>query len=183
MLCKDCGEQLCQWSTESGALYNLQPFSSHVFQTSVQNLKGSLLRFSLCSHLECDGRRSPTCLSVPGVKLAATGMTVAVAPLEPHLPGRGFKVVLTDGDVCEVTGKPRMMTVVLPCTPNSSYRRDGFRPRRAVEGTKESVCQYTVEFPSSQFGCPVTGGEEERPTLTAGEPYSHTHTHTHTHTR
>ena len=158
----------CQWSSDVGALYSLQPFSSHVLQTSVHNLKGSLLRFSFCSVITCDGRQTPTCLTVPGVKLTSTGITSSVVLIEPHLPGRGFKLVLTDGDVCEVTGKPRTTTFVLPCSPNSRHRAESFRPTRAMEGTKENVCHYTVEFPATQFGCPVDGGRGDTPSLTAG---------------
>ncbi|CAI8005551.1 Vesicle-fusing ATPase, partial [Geodia barretti] len=89
-----------------------------------------------------------------------------VTPIEPHVPGRGFKLVLTDGDVCEVTGKPRTTTFLLPCSPNSKHRVENFRAMRAMEGTKENVCRYMVEFPPTQFGCPVDGGGG-KPTLTA----------------
>ena len=164
---QECGDQ-CKWSSDIGAIYDLQQFSGKTFQTSVQSLKGSVFRFSLCSPLTCDDRRSHTCLSVPGVKLTSTGNTVSLAPLEPHLPGRGFKLVLMDGDVCEKTGRPRTTTVVLPCNPNSSYRALSFAPQRVMEGAKENVCRYTVEFPASQFGCPVAGESGDSPTLTAG---------------
>lgn len=165
---QECGNQ-CQWSSDLGALYSLQPFSDRVFQTSIQNLKGSLLRFSLCSPIPCDERQSPTCLNVPGVKLTSTGAAASLTPIEAHLPGRGFKLVLTDGDLCELTGNPRTTTFVFPCSPNSNHRAENFKPMRATEGTKESVCHYTVEFPASQFGCPVEGTSGDKPILTAGE--------------
>ncbi|CAI8005553.1 hypothetical protein GBAR_LOCUS4301, partial [Geodia barretti] len=152
---QECGEQQCQWSSDTGAVYSLQAFSSRALQTSVHNLKGSLLRFSFCSEITCNGRQTPTCLNVPGVKLTSTGVTSSVTPIEPHVPGRGFKLVLTDGDVCEVTGKPRTTTFLLPCSPNSKHRVENFRAMRAMEGTKENVCRYMVEFPPTQFGCPV----------------------------
>ena len=178
---KECGEQQCQWSSDTGAVYSLQAFSSRALQTSVHNLKGSLLRFSFCSEITCNGRQTPTCLNVPGVKLTSTGVTSSVTPIEPHVPGRGFKLVLTDGDVCEVTGKPRTTTFLLPCSPNSKHRVENFRAMRAMEGTKENVCRYMVEFPPTQFGCPVDGGGG-KPTLTAGENFVSSLSFTFSHT-
>lgn len=152
-------------------MYGLQDLSGNVFSITVQGIKGSTLQLSLCPpHLNCNGRESPTCLSVPGVKLTSTGTTLSVEQLEPHIPGRGFKVVLRDGDVCEVTKKPRVTTVNFPCNPSARYPPQNFRPSRATEGQKENICQYLVEFPSSQFGCPVRDGTEmtQMPQLTAG---------------
>ena len=167
---QECTNSQCQWSSELGAIYSLQDFADRVFQTSVFNLKGSQLQFTLCSPtLNCNGRTSHTCLNVPGVKLTSTGMTPSLQPLEPHVPGKGFELVLTDGDLCELTGKPRLTAVRLPCKSNANYAAHQFKPSRASEGTKENVCRYTVEFPASQFGCPVDSMEEgERPLLTAG---------------
>ena len=106
---------------------------------------------------------------MPGVKLTSTGMTTTFEPLEPHVPGKGFQLVLSDGDVCELTNQPRLTAVTFPCQPNTNYGRDHFKPRRASEGTKESVCKYSVEFPASQFGCPMERHDEGlRPVLTAG---------------
>ena len=177
---QECGES-CQWGSELGAIYSLKDFTDKVFQTSVQNLKGSSLQLSLCSaSLNCNGRHSPTCLNVPGVKPTSTGITVSVEPIEPHIPGKGFKLVLTDGDLCEVTKKPREMTITFPCNPNSNYVLQHFKPSRVTEGQKESICKYSVEFPVSQFGCPLSGEDGDggggggkdlmmrRPQLTAG---------------
>ena len=165
------GEQQCQWWSDLGALYNLDDFSDQVFQTAVHNLKGSSLQFTLCSSaINCNGRQSPTCLSVPGVKLTSTGTIASFEPLEPNVPGKGFKLVFLDGDLCELTNKPRVMTVSLPCGPNTHYKPGQIKPSRASEGSKESVCRYTVDFPASRFGCPLDGQAEEgdRPILTAG---------------
>ena len=166
---QECGVQ-CQWGSELGAVYSLKDLSDRQFQTSVHGLKGSSLQFSLCSAgLNCNGRTSPTCLSVPGVKPTCTGMTISLEQLEPYVPAKGFKLVLADGDLCEVTGQSRITTINLPCNPNSNYGPDHFKPSRASEGTKDNVCKYVVEFPVSQFGCPVESSVEgDTPLFTAG---------------
>ena len=169
VLPQECSK--CQWVTEQGALYSLQDLSGNVFNIGIQGIKGSTLQLSFCPpHLNCNGRESPTCLSVPGVKLTSTGMTLSVEQLEPHVPGRGFKMILMDGDICEVTKKPRVTTVNFPCNPSAKFPPQNFRASRATEGQKENICQYFVEFPSSQFGCPVRDGTEvtQMPQLTAG---------------
>ena len=166
---QECSRE-CQWVSELGAVYSLQDFTDKVFQSTISNLKGSSFQFTLClPSLNCNGQPSPTCLSVPGWKLTTTGRTVSVDPLEPNAPGQGFKLVLSEGDECEMTGRPRITIIHLPCNPNARYTAEQLKPSRASEGARENLCRYTVEFPASQFGCPVvSGGVRDGPQLTAG---------------
>ena len=152
--------------------YSLRDISTKVFRVGVQGMKGFTLQFSLCpSDLTCNGRSSQTCLIVPGIRPASTGTILSIEQIEPHVPSRGFKMILTDGDICEVTKKPRVTTFVFPCTPGTRYPPQSFEPVRVTEGKGENICRYAVEFPSSRFGCPALpsdGGMSRMPQLSAG---------------
>lgn len=153
-------------------MYDLNTFNKRKFEVSLPNPRGSVLKFQLCSHhtlnplMNCNnGKSSPTCLTVPGVKPTSTGLLPRVEQLEPNIPGSGFKLIYDDGDICEVTHRPRRTVISLPCSPFTIYKPQHFNPRKAWEGQKSDVCNYQVEFPPSLFGCPIpfhkTGGERE----------------------
>ena len=164
--------ELCLWRSAEGATYDLNTFNTRKFEISLPNPRGSTLKFQLCSHpslnplMNCNnGKSSPTCLAVPGVTPTSTGRLPRVEQLEPNVPGSGFKLIYEDGEICEVTHRPRKTTIALPCSPFTIYKAQHFNPRKAWEGQKSDVCSYFVEFPPSSFGCPVlsrkTGGERE----------------------
>ena len=118
-----------------------------------------MLKFHLCpfpsSQISCkNGRKSPACITVPGVSPTSTGMEPRIEQLEPNIPSMGIRLVYDDGDVCEVTKIPRKTIVRLPCKEAVDFPMNTFQPRQAWEGTKKEICHYFVEFPPSQFGCP-----------------------------
>ena len=140
--------------------YSLEDFSSRQFQHGMRNPQGSSLRFNLCSSPAsstptCGNDKSPTCLILPGVKPTSTGTLPRVEQLEPHIPGEGFKLIFEEGEICEVTKLPRVTVISLPCNPSTNYKAQHLNPRSAYEGQKVDICRYYVEFPQSQFGCPV----------------------------
>ena len=111
-------------------------------------------------------KRSPTCLSVPGVKATSAGLLPRVEQLEPNIPGSGFKLIYEEGETCQVTHKPRVTTISLPCNPFTNYKPQHFNPRKAWEGQNSEVCKYFVEFSPSSFGCPTPSieGDDQRAT-------------------
>ena len=200
---------MCTWNSDQGVTFSLEEFNTRLFQTSLQNLRSSILKFYLCSMtINCNNQKSSTCLTVPGIKPTPSGSLPKVEQLQPNLPGEGFRLVLEEGELCAVTKKPRVTIVSLPCSPNSNYRVcvsvcmsvcvyvcvyvcvcvcyvsvyaclclkvQNLNPRKAYEGQKNDVCKYYVEFPPSQFGCPVQSSqhgamvEEQGPELWAGK--------------
>lgn len=92
-------------------------------------------------------------------------MLPRVEQLEPNIPGRGFKLIYEDGEICEVTNRPRKTIISLPCNPFTNYKPQHFNPRKAWEGQKSEVCNYFIEFSPSSFGCPTpssSSGSEKR---------------------
>ena len=154
--------ELCLWRSTQGATFDLNTLNTRTFDISLPNPRGSVLKFQLCPHatlnplIKCNNeKRSPTCLTVPGVKPTSTGMLPRVEQLEPNIPGSGFKLIYEDGETCEVTNQPRLTTITLPCNPFANYKPQHFNPRKAFEGQKSEVCHYFVEFSPSSFGCPT----------------------------
>ena len=124
------------------------------------------MKFQLCTHkhlnppIRCNNERSSsTCLSVPGVKPTSTGVLPRVEQLEPNIPGSGFKLIYEDGEICEVTNRPRRTIINLPCNPFTNYKPQHFNPRKAWEGQKSEVCNYFIEFSPSSFGCPTPASD------------------------
>ena len=158
--------ELCLWRSAQGATFDLNAFNTRKFDINLPNPRGSVLKFQLCPHetlnpfINCNNeKRSPTCLTVPGVKPTSTGMLPRVEQLEPNIPGSGFKLIYEDGETCEVTNQPRLTTITLPCNPFVNYKPQHFNPRKAWEGQKSEVCHYFVEFSPSSFGCPTPFSE------------------------
>lgn len=156
------------WRSAEGVTYDLNIFNTRKFDISLPNPRGSVLKFLLCPHdvlnplINCNNeKRSPTCLTVPGVKPTSTGFLPRVEQLEPNVPGSGFKLVYEDGETCEVTNQPRITTINLPCNPFTNYKPQHFNPRKSWEGQKSEVCHYFIEFSPSSFGCPSLASEVE----------------------
>ena len=181
-----CASEQCRWTSAQGVSYSLEDFSSRAFKFSLQKPRGAVLNFHLCptatapSILCNNGRRTPACITVPGVNPTCTGSFAHVEQIEPHAPGKGFKLVYEDGDVCQVTKKPRRTVISLPCaSPGVQSQASTLSVRKAFEGESDAICNYFVEFPPSQFGCPVavvgeeggegvmSGGRGPRPELSA----------------
>lgn len=167
---------LCTWRSEQGVTYTLEDFSSRQFHYSMQNPRRSTLKFSLCpspyTTAACNNNKSPTCLIVPGVKPTSTGTLPRVEQLEPHIPGEGIKLIYEEGEICEVTKQPRVTVITLPCNPHANYKVQHLNPKGAKEGEKGEICRYYVEFPPSQFGCPVDNGgmvHAHKPEIWAGK--------------
>lgn len=167
---------LCIWRSEQGVAYSLEDFSSRQFHYTMQNPRGSTLKFSLCpspnSTPACNNNKSPTCLVVPGVKPTSTGTLPRVEQLQPHIPGEGIKLIYEEGEICEVTKQPRVTVITLPCNPHANYKVQHLNPKGGNEGQKEEICRYYVEFPPSQFGCPVDTGSlvhKHKPEIWAGK--------------
>lgn len=80
---------------------------------------------------------------------------VEAEPLQSGIPGAGFQLVFDGGEKCEVTKKPRQTIVRFPCAVDTVMDVINLSPMRAYEGEKKSICTYFVEFPPSQFGCPL----------------------------
>lgn len=74
----------------------------------------------------------------------------------------GFQLTFDNGVLCEVTNKPRRTIVKFPCDPNKEISVTEFVPLKAFEGDKKLICHYYMEFPASQYGCPI----QELKTLT-----------------
>ena len=70
------------------------------------------------------------------------------------MPSYGFELVFSDGDTCEVTGKPRETIVTLPCDPEKKYTND-ITAVKTFEGEKKEICHYYIVFPPTQLGCPT----------------------------
>ena len=159
---QSCSTELCLWRSAQGVFYNLNAFNTRKFEINLPNPRGSIMKFQLCTHeslnplIRCNNERSsPTCLSVPGVKPTSTGVLPRVEQLEPNIPGSGFKLIYEDGEICEVTNRPRRTIINLPCNPFTNYKPQHFNPRKAWEGQKSEVCNYFIEFSPSSFGCPT----------------------------
>lgn len=71
------------------------------------------------------------------------------------LPSDGFKLVISDGDKCEVNGHPRLTTLTFPCDPSKDMKDDFTGLLEAYEGSKNDLCHYYVTFPASKLGCPI----------------------------
>lgn len=69
--------------------------------------------------------------------------------------GSGFQLILDNGAICEVTSKPRRTVIRFPCDPNKEVSSSALAPLKAYEGDKKLICNYFVDFPPSQYGCPV----------------------------
>ena len=80
---------------------------------------------------------------------------VQAEPLHPGIPGTGFQLVLDSGEVCEVTKKPRQTVIKFPCAIDIGVDIATLSPLRAYEGEKKLICNYFVDFPPSELGCPV----------------------------
>ena len=89
------------------------------------------------------------------MKPTSTGVLPRVEQLEPNIPGSGFKLIYEDGEICEVTNRPRRTIINLPCNSFTNYKPQHFNPRKAWEGQKSEVCNYFIEFSPSSFGCPT----------------------------
>lgn len=89
------------------------------------------------------------------MKPTSTGVLPHVEQLEPNIPGSGFKLIYEEGEICEVTNRPRRTIINLPCNPFTNYKPQHFNPRKAWEGQKSEVCNYFIEFSPSSFGCPI----------------------------
>ena len=80
-------------------------------------------------------------------------------------------MIYEDGDVCEVTGKPRRTIINLPCDPDNNGGVP-LAPARGYEGEKQAICNYYAEFAPSRVFCPTLGGGiagDHNPTITAGK--------------
>ena len=61
--------------------------------------------------------------------------------------------MLTNGDTCEVTGKPRETIITFPCNPDKKYTTD-VTAIKTFEGDKKDVCHYYIVYPPTELGCP-----------------------------
>lgn len=150
----------CRWQSREGVWFSLKDLLNKQFQVSLQNPKGSILKFQLCTHpapqILCkNGVSTPACITVPGVPPSSTGKTLLIEQLEPNIPSMGIRLVYEDGDICEVTKIPRRTIVKIPCNQRAIFSSQNFAPQRAWEGKGREVCHYFVEFPASKFGCPT----------------------------
>ena len=93
------------------------------------------------------------------MKPTSAGVLPRVEQLEPNIPGSGFKLIYEDGEICEVTNRPRRTIINLPCNPFTNYKPQHFNPRKAWEGQKSEVCNYFIEFSPSSFGCPTPASD------------------------
>ena len=58
--------------------------------------------------------------------------------------------------MCEVTKRPRRTVVSVPCNPAKQLTPETLASLlvKGWEGKKADVCNYYLEFPPSQYGCP-----------------------------
>lgn len=82
------------------------------------------------------------------------GKRIVYQPLEEHIPAAGIQLLYEDGDICEVTGKPRRTIINLPCDPNGNVDVPPL-PSRGYEGEKQAICNYHAEFTPSRSFCPT----------------------------
>ena len=144
--------------------YNLHDFANKQFQFGLSSPRNAVLKFQLCSDpapsVVCrNGKKSPACITLPGLLPTSTGEVPRLEELEPNIPSMGIKLVYEDGDVCEVTNRPRKTIIKLPCNGVNFHSPESLAnsiyPVKAFEGVKNEICQYFVEFPPSKYGCPV----------------------------
>ena len=153
------------WRSPQGLVYDLHDFALRQYQFGLTSPKNAFLKFQLCNHPEStiackNGKKSPACITLPGVPPSSTGEDPRVEELEPNIPNMGINLVYDNGDICEVTNAPRKTIIKLPCGEDSggssTDRQASFiHPLKAHEGKKNEICHYFVEFPPSKYGCPV----------------------------
>ena len=102
------------------------------------------------------------------------GQRTVYQPLEEHIPSAGLQLVYEDGDVCEVTGKPRRTIISLPCDPDSNNADIPPVPARGYEGEKQAICNYHAEFVPNKVFCPTLRRgliQDHNPIITAGKVF------------
>ena len=80
--------------------------------------------------------------------------------LEVGVASSGFQLTLDDGATCEVTSKPRRTLLRFPCDPNKEVTPTHLAPVKGYEGDKKFICNYFIDFPPSQYGCPIMKGND-----------------------
>lgn len=94
--------------------------------------------------------------------------------IEPNAPAQGLKLILEEGEMCELTKKPRRTIVTIPCDSSAAVGPEELAPKRGWEGQKSDVCNYFVEFGEHRLGCPVERGvslmTSHKPVIKAGKP-------------
>uniref|UniRef100_A0A1X7VB22 Vesicle-fusing ATPase n=1 Tax=Amphimedon queenslandica TaxID=400682 RepID=A0A1X7VB22_AMPQE len=155
----------CSWSPAENPhqlLYSLtelisSPSSLH-YVVTLPSPRGAHITLSLCSGrlVKCGNEHiQGSCITVPGIKPTVAGKTISVQSLEVGMASSGFQLILDNGATCEVTNKPRRTVLMFPCDPNKEVSPSDFAPLKAYEGDKKLICNYFVDFPPSQYGCPV----------------------------
>ena len=175
---QDCNADLCTWTTEQGAVYNLDALRSKEVQVALQSPQGSIIKLILCPRagaIICQNRRAHACLLVPGVQPTSAGATLRAEQMEPNVPAQGLKLLLEDGEICELTRRPRRTIVTIPCDPSgvAGPGSEELVARKGWEGQKSDVCNYFVEFGGHKLGCPVVRGgnllTSHKPQIRAGK--------------
>ena len=155
---QDCNADLCTWTTEHGAVYSLDSVRSKEVQVALQSPQGSIMKLTLCPRvgaISCQNRRAQACLLVPGVQPTSAGATLRAEQMEANAPAQGLKLLLEDGEICELTRRPRRTIVTIPCDPSGATGPEELVARRGWEGQKSDVCNYFIEFGGHKLGCPV----------------------------
>lgn len=173
LLTQVCSED-CSWRGEHHTLYSFADLGRRTFQTHLPTPDGAQLRVSPCQQFRCSNQDTGSCITVPGLKPTNAGMVRRYQSLRAGAPNSGFKLILEEGELCEVTKKPRETILMFPCDPHSHSDPNLVTVAKAYEGQKKLICKYFVEFSPSIFGCPLPNAEPHRllPELLAGENYS-----------
>ena len=152
-------------------MYSLEPLRTKDFHVPLQTPQGSAMKLTLCSRAAlCQTRRTHACLFVPGVQPTSAGAVLRAEQIEPNVPATGLKLLLEEGETCELTKRPRRTVVTIPCDPAGP---EELVPMRGWEGQKGDVCNYFVEFGGHKVGCPLERGASlvtsHKPEIRAGK--------------
>ena len=82
------------------------------------------------------------------------GKLSVIESIQENAAAYGFKLIHDNGEICDVTKKPRKTIIIFPCDPSHVIHPTEMSPLKVYEGEKKFICHYYIEFPSSQYGCP-----------------------------
>lgn len=153
------GDNECFYeNSQTGIKFDFSELRNDQFITTLSSPKNAKLQVKICNRFNCDKSnvKSYGCIYVEGLEPESTGKDKQIVPLEKNAISAGVKIRITDGAMCEVTKKARTTELHLPCVTEYTADVGILRIKEAFEGSQNNICNYTVIFSPSKYGCPFS---------------------------
>eukprot|EP00040_Diaphanoeca_grandis_P035376 m.222273 g.222273 ORF g.222273 m.222273 type:complete len:894 (+) comp33368_c0_seq4:152-2833(+) len=154
----------------TGTKFELSYLYKVKLQVDMQNPKNAKLEMLLKGGLTCLGidekglpiQKPPGsvvgCLSVPGLPPTVTALTnsESISLTVAGQPQHGISIKYGDGEICDLTKKPRTLTLIVECDSTIDVKTNAVAVKiiKAWEGKQNDVCNYFLKI-KAPSGCAI----------------------------